>query len=298
LTVAAAVPARPRLCALLTCFNRREKTLACLAALQVNAERAAVELSAVLVDDASTDGTAAAVRERFPWVQVVVAEGNLYWCRGMHRAYAAALPQGHSYYLWLNDDTTLMPDALSRLLACHSQLQMQTPQPVIVVGSTRDSLGRRTTYGGERRRHWWPTTFGKVVPPATEPMRVDTFDGNIVLLSRAAAIQVGNLDPHFEHAMGDIDYGLRANRAKVSTWVAPAWHGVCDDNPVEGTYLDTTLPWRRRWALMLGRKGLPVRSWMHFNRQHSGALWPATFAWPYLRMLAQRVGLGRPPGAA
>lgn len=290
------VAVRPRLCALLTCFNRREQTLVSLAALEVSAERAAVDVHAVLVDDASTDSTAAAVRERFPWVQVVAAEGDLYWCRGMHRAYAEALPQGHDYYLWLNDDTVLAADALSRLLACHSQLQPSGP--VILVGSTRGTDGRFTTYGGERRRSWWPTTFGKVEPLTAEPVQVDTFDGNIVLMGRVAAVQAGNLDPRFEHAMGDIDYGLRANRGGIGTWLAPGWHGVCDHNPVRGTYLDASLPWRRRWTLMLGRKGLPPRSWMHFNRQHAGLLWPATFSWPYMRLIVQAFGLGRPAPAA
>jgi GT2 family glycosyltransferase len=288
---------RPRVCALLTCFNRCELTLNCLSALKATAAAADVELHAVLVDDASTDGTATAVRERFPWVQVVISAGDLYWCRGMHRAYAEALPQGHDYYLWLNDDTVLFGDALSRLLSCLADVQTHG-KPAIVIGSTRSSDSRRTTYGGERRRGWWPTRFRKVEPPASQPIRVDTFDGNIVLLSRAAAVQVGNLDEHFEHAMGDLDYGLRANRAGVGTWLAPGHHGVCDQNPLSGTYLDHTLPWRRRWELMLGRKGLPPRSWMRFNRQHSGAWWPFTFAWPYVRLMAQAVGLGRRQGAA
>lgn len=286
MTAPVAQPARASLCALLTCFNRREKTLACLAALQSNQASANVDLHAVLVDDCSSDGTAAAVRERFPWVQVVAAEGDLFWCRGMHRAYAHAMPQGHDFYLWLNDDTVLDGDALARLLACQARLRGQ-PQPVIVIGSTRDSRSGATTYGGECRQTWWPTSFDKVEPKA-EAVSVESFDGNIVLFSRAAAKQAGNLDPHFEHAMGDIDYGLRANRAGVATWLAPGWHGVCDDNPVNGTFLDPALPWPRRWRLMMGRKGVPWRSWWHFNRRHSGLLSPVVFAWPYLRMLSSR----------
>jgi GT2 family glycosyltransferase len=272
-----------RLCAVLTCFNRRDVTLRGLEALRASAEAAGVELHGVLVDDASTDGTAAAVRAQAPWAEVLVSEGDLYWCRGMHIACGHAFQQGHDHYLWLNDDTLLDRDALSRLLACQARLLGREGDPLIVVGSTRDSRNGKNTYGGKRRGNWWPTRFARV-EPTLAAQRIETFDGNIVLLTRAAALRAGNLDPSFEHAMGDIDYGLRANRQDVPTWLAPGTHGLCNDNPQTGTYLDPALPWRRRWTLMCGRKGLPLRSWLIFNRRHSGPLWLATFAWPYVRL--------------
>ena len=50
-------PAQRRLCAVLTCFNRKDKTLACLAALQASRGVEQWAVQAVLVDDGSTDGT-------------------------------------------------------------------------------------------------------------------------------------------------------------------------------------------------------------------------------------------------
>ena len=295
MTDAAVSEPRRTLCALLTCFNRREKTLACLARLQVSGQHLALDLKAVLVDDGSKDGTAEAVRSRFPWVRVLPAKGDLYWCRAMHRAYAEALKQGADFYLWLNDDTMLESDALSRLLACHDTLVAQAGGALLVIGSVRDPDGGNLTYGGENRvSHWRPTRFAKVSPGAA-PQRVDTFDGNIVLVNAEAAQRVGNLDPAYEHAMGDLDYGLRAGRAGVVNWLAPGWFGTCSHNPLSNTYMDSTLPWRRRWQLMLQRKGLPVRSWWHFNRQHSGWLWPVAFAWPYTRMLMLAARVSREP---
>ena len=211
----------------------------------------------------------------------------------MHRAFAQALQAGHDHYLWLNDDTLLEPDALGRLLASHDEIAALRSVPLIVVGSCRSSAGGTRTYGGVRRRtRWVPTRFVQL-PPSDRAARLDTFDGNVVLVSSAAAARVGNLDPTFEHAMGDYDYGLRAQRLGVEAWQAPGWHGVCDHDSQTGTYMDPTLPWRRRWRLMLGRKGLPPRSWWRFNRQHSGPLWLAAFLWPYLRVTTQSV-LGRP----
>jgi GT2 family glycosyltransferase len=281
-----ATPPAPRLCALLTCFNRRETTLACLQALQDNRQHAAFALRAWLVDDGSSDGTAAAVRARFAWVHVHEHRGApLFWCRGMHMALAGALAEGHDHYLLLNDDTVLDADAVARLLTCHTALLAQGL--ALVVGSTRDSDTGAVTYGGERRpSRWRPTRFVRQAP-ADAALPVDSFDGNVVLLPAAVVARVGNLDPHFEHAMGDLDYGLRASALGVGLWLAPGFLGRCSHNPVRGSFHDTTLALRLRWRHMLSRKGLPWRSWLHFTRRHAGPLWPLFFAWPYLRLLVQ-----------
>ena len=284
-------------CALLTCFNRRAQTLAGLAALEGAGSQSPWHLHAVLVDDGSRDGTGEAVRRRFPWVEVIDGDGSLYWCRGMHRAFARALVQGHDHYLWLNDDTLLDADALVRLLDCHAALQRHRDRPLIIVGSTRDEGGARITYGGRRRTSRWRSLTLALVRPGDEPQRVDTFDGNVVLVSAAAARLLGNLDPAFEHAMGDTDYGLRAEHLGVECWLAPGTHGRCGDNPATGTHADPALPWRSRWRLMLGRRGLPLRSWWRFTRRHAGLLWPAYFLWPYLQLAAAGLGWRRAPTA-
>ena len=272
-------------CVLLTCFNRREVTLECLRALGASLGLEHVDVRAVLVDDGSNDGTAQAVRDEFPWVDVVTSDGNLYWCRGMHLAFETALRTGFDHYLWLNDDTVLGQDALARLLACEAQLRLKTDAPVIVVGSTADPITGVCTYGGDRRPwRFRPFSVERVVPGA-DAQRCDTLTGNVVLIPARAAQRVGNLDPNFEHAMGDTDYGLRARRCGVELWVAPEMHGSCADNPPAGTYLDATLPLATRWKRMLHRKGLPWRSWLIFTRRHTGVLWPLYFMWPYARLV-------------
>ena len=58
------------------------------------------------------------MRAEFPWVEVVVSDGSLFWCRGMHLAFETAFRKGFDHYVWLNDDTTLRNEALAGLLAC------------------------------------------------------------------------------------------------------------------------------------------------------------------------------------
>lgn len=284
-TVAASVGYPSKVCALLTCFNRREKTLECLRALSSNTGLTQVQLNAVLVDDGSTDGTGQAVKDEFPWVQVVAGQGPLFWCRGMHLAFETALLAGHDHYLWLNDDTVLGQDAVSRLLACAADLDRRTRNPVIVVGNTVDSATGAHTYGGERQRSRSNAFKFERVALSESAQQCDTLTGNIVLISAQAAARVGNLDPGFEHAMGDTDYGLRARSQGVELWIAPGAHGTCSHNPVSNTYMDASLPLTERWKHMMHRKGLPWRSWLLFTRRHTGVIWPLYFAWPYLKLV-------------
>ena len=272
-----------RLCALLTCFNRRDTTLACLAALERAAARAGVPPWAVVVDDGSRDGTAHAVRSRYAWADVVEGSGELYWARGMHAAQAQAMRHAPALLLWLNDDSMLDDDALARLLSTHDELSAGGRQPLLLVGSTRDAATGRRTYGGLLRAGGLRALAMRDAEPGGAARRVDSFDGNIVLVNAKAAAMLGNLDPAFEHAMADTDYGLRARRLGIELWLAAGTHGVCSTNALHGTHRDASLPARQRWKLLVGRKGLPPRSWWRYARRHGGVLWPLHFAWPYIR---------------
>lgn len=274
-------------CALLTCFNRRDTTLACLRALGASTGLEHVALHAVLVDDGSSDGTAQAVRAEFPWVEVVISDGSLFWCRGMHLAFETALRKGFDHYVWLNDDTTLRPEALAGLLACEALLKQRSDAPVIVVGNTVDPATGAHNYGGERQPSRFVRFRVERVSPSSVAQRCDTLTGNIVLIPACAAQRVGNLDPAFEHAMGDTDYGLRARRHGVELWVAPHFHGECASNPMTGTFTDKSLPLKTRWKRMLDRKGLPWKSWLIFTRRHMGVMWPLYFAWPYAKLVVE-----------
>ncbi len=73
---------RTKIAALLTCFNRKQKTLVCLEALFNQVLPADVDISAYLVDDASTDGTSDVVRQTYPQVKIFSGDGNLFWNGG------------------------------------------------------------------------------------------------------------------------------------------------------------------------------------------------------------------------
>lgn len=268
------------LVALVACHNRREKTLAALAAYFDAHWPAGRQRSLVLLDDASQDGTAAAVAARFPQVVIEHGDGHLFWNRGMLRAWQRALPLQPTHVLWLNDDTLLHADALQQLF------DTLGPTQDLVVGATHDDEGR-CSYGGLVRGAGWHGLDTRRVPPAGTALTVDTMNGNCVLVPAAVWRRIGLLDPVFSHAMGDHDYGLRARAAGVVIRQAPRYVGRCvNDTSRTVAYRDATRALRERWRQMRSPRGLPLRPWFTLCRRHAGWHWPLVFAWPYAKLLA------------
>lgn len=72
--------------ALLTVYNRKEKTLACLRELFAQNIPDNYILNVYLTDDGCTDGTPEAIAIEFPSVHIIKGDGSLFWNRGMYAA--------------------------------------------------------------------------------------------------------------------------------------------------------------------------------------------------------------------
>lgn len=274
-----------RVTVLLTAFNRREETLRCLERLEAQGRDAGARLSVVLVDDGSTDGTTAAVEARFPSVRLVAGSGELYWNGGMRLAFETAAPDDPDYFLLLNDDTHLLPGALTSMLATHRRIEAQEGRPCLVAGATRDPHTGRQSYGGLRRGGWLTPGRIRLIPPGEVVQRCDTVNGNCVLVSREVFRRVGLLDVAFTHVMGDLDYGFRAGLRGCVVVVAPGYVGECAANPGLGSWAKGRYGFLERWRRLVGPKGLPPREWLTFTSRHFGPLWVASFVWPYLKCI-------------
>jgi len=269
---------------LMTCHNRRSKTLACLDALMKQTSIDGIRVQVYLVDDGCTDGTGEAVREQYPQVNVLQGNGRLYWCGGMRAAFAEAMKGDYDYYLWLNDDTHLYPHAVYILLETSRKVQELNGRDSIIVGAVCDPDTGQPTYGGAVRLSKWRPLGLKPVEPQNEPQRCDTMNGNCVLIPRAIARTVGNLSSEFTHWIGDTDYGLRATKKGYTCWVAPGFVGTCRSNLDGIPWADPNIPLRERLKILNSPKGLPPHEWTTFVRRHAGILWP--YCWLILRLRA------------
>jgi GT2 family glycosyltransferase len=278
--------------AVMTVFNRREQTVECLRSLHASAARApGISIAVCLTDDGSTDGTAAAVRREFPDTRILAGTGSLYWNGGMRLAMDEAITLAPAHYLWINDDVVLDADAIPRLLDV-ARTASAGGQCPIIVGSTTDTDGTITNYGGRVRRHRLrPLHFSLVEPAASEPVSCETMNANCVLLSAAAVERVGNLDPVFIHCLGDFDYGLRAAQLGCRILVCPGHVGRCTRGGDRGDSTAAFRSVRAAWRSVAGPKAYPPDAWRTFTRRYGGPFWPAYWVKPYLK--AVFVGLLR-----
>jgi GT2 family glycosyltransferase len=186
---------------LLTCFNRREKTIKCIKSVLQQYPT----VSIYLVDDASTDGTSDFVKKNYPSVRIIGGSGDLFWNRGMYKAWISALENKYKYYLWLNDDVELFPGCLEELLFCASEFNDYAVVSGIVV-SIKDG---NVIYGGTDK-------IGNLLEPNGELQNIHNMNGNVVLVPERVRAAVGVLDPIFHHDLGDVDYGYRVRAAGYS----------------------------------------------------------------------------------
>lgn len=279
---------------LITCHNRKIKTLDCLSTLYGQSLPICTELSCYLVDDGSTDGTVQAVKKNYPLVSIISGNGNLFWGGGTHLAFQEAVKNNHSFYLWLNDDTVLYQNAIAKLLTTYEKVSSQGLEHSIIVGSTQDPCTQELTYGGCRKRsRWHPFHFSKVTP-AQEPQLCDTMNGNCVLIPHKVVQLVGLLDPAFSHYAGDFDYGLRAKALGCSIWVAPGYIGTCTFSKFERSE-SKSLTLKESLSKIFSKKGMsigntdlhPFWEWKRLTQRHGGYLWPIYWLMPYRRLFWQ-----------
>lgn len=272
-----------RIAVLMTCFNRRSMTLETLDSLFGQKHIGNLDMTVYVLDDNSSDGTGPAALQRFPQIALLQGSGYLFWNGGMRKAFAAALATGFDGYVWLNDDTRLGDDALHRLVGC----AMDVVEPVrsaIVVGSICDPSTGEWSYGGvQKRTSGLRLDFVPKFPDTSQAVRCDTMNGNFTIIPAAVAARLGNLDDAFQHQLGDFDYGLRATKAGIPIFVAPGYFGYCRDNPLLGTWRDSTLSLKQRWRHLMSPKGAPPKEWFLYTRRHFGWRWPLYSVSPYLK---------------
>ena len=204
---------------LMTCHNRVEKTVRCLQGLECAlAECKEASYKVFLVDDGSTDGTSATVESMFgqSHVRIIQGSGRLFWAKGMRLAWEIAVEEGAwDFYLWLNDDVMLYPDAIRSVLSDCQKCQG------VVVGACRESDCGSISYGATDAED------RKIIPNGT-PQKADGWmNGNFVLVPRDVYQIVGMISDEYSHARADYDYAERLRAAEIPFYSSSGFVGVC-----------------------------------------------------------------------
>lgn len=219
----------PILSVVIVSWNVRDDLRECLRSLWRDGEGLAMEV--IVVDNASTDGTAEMVRQEFPQVRLVVNERNLGYTKANN--IGIRLSRG-KFILLLNPDTVVHKGALRALLACaeahpeagiigtkllnpDGSLQRSARSfPDIGAGLFRNTLLGRLFPNNPFVRRYLLTDFGY-----DAVREVDWVSGAAMLVRREVFERIGLLDEGFWAYCEDVDFCWRAKQAGFAVLFCP-----------------------------------------------------------------------------
>lgn len=268
----------PELSICIVSWNTRELLDACLVSIRTLPD--CVTREVIVVDNASSDGTAQMVRADHPEVRLIANTENVGYAAGNNQAIAVA---SGGLILLLNPDIVVLEGALDTLVGFlheYPQAAAVAPRLVLMDGSTQAScrsfpapdvvlyealglsrLFPRSRRFGKYRMTWWDYDDERPVP---QPM------ASAFLVRRPALDEVGLMDEQFPIFFNDVDLCKRLWDAGWEIWYTPRASMV----HLGGA---STRQVRRR---MIDESH---RSFVRFYRKHYAGRIPA---WQYLGALA------------
>ena len=267
---------------LLTCHNRKEKTLACLTSFYACTLPSDFQFEIFLVDDGSNDGTYDEVASLFPEVQLVLGSGNLFWAGGMRLAWDTASQKGgYSAFLLLNDDVILDRNCLMVLIETHLNT-IKNATPGIYVGATASAVTGKISYSGYKViRNDFLTKSIQIIP-SEQPVPCDYANANILFISNYAIEKIGKLDTTYTHGLADYDYTLSAAKNKIPLMLAPGVLGFCEDD--HGNNWKTgNVSIKKRIEFLKSPKGLAYSEYLYYLRKHFPLTIPYYFIMIWLK---------------
>jgi hypothetical protein len=208
-------------------YNGLEDTRKCLASVAA-AVRPGV--TTLLIDNGSTDGTAAAVASEFPWCRVHTVAENRGPAAGNNAGIQVALESGCQWMLLLNNDTTVDPLLVERLQeAVEAHPEYSVVGPVIYymgdpdVVMTDGCVFNAPDYHGFFQRRPVPLTQSR--PPAIT--EVDVVNACCMMVRADVFQRIGQFDESMFIYHDETDLCLRAQSAGFKAGVidhALIWH--------------------------------------------------------------------------
>lgn len=266
---------------ILTCFNRKEKTLNCIKSLVEGNTN--LNFSFVIVDDNSNDGTQGSLQELPYDMKILNGNGSLYWAGGMRKGieYCYKNNLEYQYVLFVNDDVLFHSGVIEKLV------QQESNRGVVIVGATSNSLGEFTYGAIKHNRNKFKELHYSVEPGFKNPC--DTFNMNCVLVPKEVFVKIGNLDSVYQHSLADLDYGFRIKQKGYHIYSSSFYVGVCEKNSIEGTWQDKNLSVVDRFKAKESIKGAPFKPWVYYLKKNFGLIIAVRYSLsPYLRIFLGR----------
>ena len=206
-------------------WNTRDLLAQCLDSIGAHAPQG--EMEVFVVDNASTDNSAAMVRERFPRVRLIENQENVGFARANNQAIRESTGR---YVLLLNPDTRVHPGALQTLLRFmddHPQAGAAGARLLNLDGTLQLSCQPRPTLFREAWMLWRLDDLLRLGSydmskwDVTAPRKVDVVKGACLSVRREALFGVGLLDGDYFLYAEELDLCERIRRVDYDVYWVP-----------------------------------------------------------------------------
>lgn len=215
----------PDVSAVIVSYNTRALLLECLASLQA----VTLPLEAIVVDNASTDGSADAVRSQSPATRLFANTDNLGFSAANNIGLRAARGR---YVLVLNSDAAVRPgsvEVLAAVLDTRADVGVVGPRTLNPDGSLQLSFGPDLTPLGEWRqrrlvrglRRGDPAARRQVETMAAREREMPWVSGSCFLARRDLLLKLGGFDEGFFLYEEDVDLCVRVRQSGYKILFTP-----------------------------------------------------------------------------
>lgn len=258
----------PRVAIIILNWNNAADTLQCLNSVR---QQSYDNLLTIVVDNASEDESVRQIRMAYPDTAVIVNHRNLGYAEGNNvgMAYALGLHPQVDYLCILNNDTTIAPDFIARLVATAESdptigivgPKMYTMEPanqLFAAGSSIDWQQGRLNHRGIG----WRESAESFFPQSAD---VDFIVGCGVLIRRGVLEEIGLFDTRYFLNFEDVDLCMRVRVAGYRVYYeadAHLWHRV-SASLGQGSPRNTYYMVRNAFLFFGTHRKRPQRWWTH-----------------------------------
>lgn len=198
-------------------WNQFEDTCACLDSLIA---QTGVMTDLIVVDNGSTDGSEARLREKYPQATIICSEENIGFARGFNLGIRVALNHDTDSIMIVNNDTLAEEDMIKELLGEMDDENVGVTSPLILYYSDPT---RVWSSGGEiNTLVLMPIDAHHRDEVLTEPVFRTFLSGCCLLMKKALIETVGLFDEQFFLYFEDLDYCLRIMRSGWRMKIVPS----------------------------------------------------------------------------
>jgi hypothetical protein len=197
-------------------WNTKDLLCQCIDSLTQTLKK--IDTEVFVVDNGSTDGSVAAVREKISGVRLIENLVNLGFAKANNQAISLS---SREYLLLLNPDTQVKDEAIERMLFfmdAHPEAGVVGAQLLNVDGSKQNSIANFPSLATELLnksllRWLFPDKFPGKETDYPGPVEVDSVIGACMMARRKALEQVGLLDEEYFLFLEETDWCYRMKKA-------------------------------------------------------------------------------------